>query len=37
MNKILNAHPGVEMVNLRAFGETVAGDVLTYIATLPQD
>lgn len=37
MNKILNAHPGADMINLRAFGEEVAGDVLTYIATLPQD
>ncbi len=37
MNKILNAHPGVEMINLRAIGETVSGDVLTYVATLPQD
>lgn len=36
LNKILNAHPGVEMVNLRAFGIEVAGDVLRYIATLPQ-
>lgn len=36
MNKILNAHPGVEMVNLRAFGVETAGDVLSYIATLPQ-
>lgn len=37
MNKILNAHPGVEMVNLRAFGVKAAGDVLRYIATLPQE
>ncbi|SNS87904.1 c-type cytochrome [Antarctobacter heliothermus] len=37
MNKILNAHPGVEMINLRAFGADFAGDVLTYISTLPQD
>lgn len=37
INKILNAHPGVEMINLRAFGEAAAGDVLTYIATLPQE
>lgn len=37
LNKILNAHPGVEMVNLRAFGEEAAGDVLRYISTLPQE
>ena len=37
LNKILNAHPGVEMVNLRAFGVEAAGDVLIYISTLPQD
>jgi thiosulfate dehydrogenase len=37
LNKILNAHPGVEMVNLRAFGFETAGDVLRYIATLPQE
>ena len=37
MNKILNAHPGVEMVNLRAFGVEAAGDVLRYVTTLPQD
>ncbi|MBS9717356.1 c-type cytochrome [Pseudohalocynthiibacter aestuariivivens] len=37
MNKILNAHPGVEMINLRVFGPDVAGDVLSYIATLPQE
>lgn len=36
LNKILNAHPGVEMVNLRAFGVEAAGDVLRYISTLPQ-
>ena len=37
LNKILNAHPGVEMVNLRAFGAGAAGDVLRYVSTLPQD
>ncbi|MDU8912921.1 c-type cytochrome [Aestuariicoccus sp. MJ-SS9] len=37
MNKILNAHTGVEMINLRAFGDEAAGDVLTYISTLPQE
>lgn len=37
LHKILNAHPGVEMVNLRAFGAGAAGDVLRYVATLPQD
>ncbi len=36
LNKILNAHPGVEMVNLRAFGAEAAGDVLRYVSTLPQ-
>lgn len=37
MNKILNAHPGVWMINLRAFGPGVAADVLRYAATLPQE
>jgi thiosulfate dehydrogenase len=37
LNKILNAHPGVEMINLRAFGEEAAADVLRYTATLPQE
>jgi thiosulfate dehydrogenase len=37
LNKILNAHPGVEMINLRAFGVEAAGDVLRYISTLPQE
>lgn len=37
LNKILNAHPGVEMVNLRAFSVEAAGDVLRYISTLPQE
>jgi thiosulfate dehydrogenase len=36
LNKILNAHPGVEMINLRAFGVEAAADVLAYTATLPQ-
>ncbi|PTN00685.1 thiosulfate dehydrogenase [Rhodovulum imhoffii] len=37
LNKILNAHPGVEMVNLRAFGTELAADVLRYASTLPQE
>jgi len=37
MIKILNAHPGVEMVNLRAFGADAAANVLAYPATLPVD
>ena len=35
LNKILNAHPGEEMVNLRAFSPDVAADVLRYTTTLP--
>ncbi len=35
LHKILNAHPGVDMVNLRAFPPEVAVDVLSYAATLP--
>lgn len=37
MNKILNAHPGAQMVNLRAFPLQYAIDVLAYAATLPVD
>lgn len=37
MNKILNTHPGVAMINLRAFPVEVAIDVLAYIATLPTE
>ena len=37
MIKILNAHPGVEMVHLRAFGADAAADVLAYPVTLPVD
>jgi len=37
MNKMLNAHPGVWMINLRAFGPDLAADVLRYASTLPQD
>jgi thiosulfate dehydrogenase len=37
LHKILNAHPGVEMVNLRAFSAEDAGDVLRYVSTLPQE
>ena len=35
--KIMNGHPGVAMINLRAFGEDAAHDVLSYAATLPQE
>ncbi len=35
IHKILSAHPGVEMVNLRAFGADAAADVLAYLVTLP--
>lgn len=35
LHKILSAHPGVEMVNLRAFGADTAVNVLAYLATLP--
>jgi hypothetical protein len=35
LNKILNAHPGVQMVNLRAFPLQDSIDVLSYAATLP--
>jgi thiosulfate dehydrogenase len=35
LNKILNAHTGVAMVNLRAFPLDAAVDVLSYTATLP--
>lgn len=35
LNKILNAHPGVAMANLRAFPIEYAVDVLSYTATLP--
>jgi thiosulfate dehydrogenase len=35
MNKILNAHTGVQMINLRAFPLSDAIDVLAYAATLP--
>lgn len=37
LNKILNAHPGVWMINLRPFGVEAAVDVLRYAATLPQE
>ncbi len=33
--KIMNGHPGVAMINLRAFGASAAHDVLSYAATLP--
>ena len=34
-NKIFNAHPGVQMINLRALPLSDAIDVLSYAATLP--
>ena len=37
MNKILNAHPGVQMVNLRALPLQDAISVLAYEATLPTE
>lgn len=37
MNKILNAHTGVQMINLRAFPFEYAIDVIAYAATLPLD
>ena len=37
LNKILNAHPGAEMVNLRAFPVEYAIDVLRYTTTLPTE
>ena len=37
MHKILNAHPGVAMANLRAFPLQDAIDVLAYAATLPTE
>lgn len=36
-SKILNGHPGVAMINLRAFGETDVLDVLAYAAMLPAE
>ncbi|RYH12379.1 c-type cytochrome [Tropicimonas sp. IMCC6043] len=36
MGKIMNGHPGVAMINLRAFGPEAAHDALSYSATLPQ-
>ena len=36
LNKILNAHLGVEMVNLRSFGADTAANVLAYLVTLPE-
>lgn len=37
MHKILNAHTGVQMINLRAFPLEYAIDVIAYAATLPLD
>lgn len=36
MHKILSAHTGVQMINLRAFPLDYAVDVLAYTATLPE-
>jgi mono/diheme cytochrome c family protein len=36
LHKILNAHTGVQMINLRAFPVENAVDVLAYTATLPE-
>jgi mono/diheme cytochrome c family protein len=36
LHKILNAHPGVQMINLRAFPVEDAVDVLAFTATLPE-
>ena len=35
--KILNAHPGAAMANIRPFGVDAAVDVLSYVATLPEE
>lgn len=37
IHKILNAHPGAQMINLRALPLSDAIDVLAYAATLPTD
>jgi len=37
LNKILNAHPGAAMANIRPFGVDAAVDVLSYVATLPEE
>jgi len=37
LHKILSAHPGVEMVNLRAFPIEYAAGVLAFAATLPTE
>ncbi len=37
MHKILNAHTGVQMINLRAFPLVNAIDLIAYAATLPLD
>jgi thiosulfate dehydrogenase len=36
LHKILNSHPGVQMINLRAFPLDDAVDILAYTATLPE-
>lgn len=35
MHKVLSVHPGVQMVNLRAFPYQDAIDLMSYAATLP--
>ena len=35
VHKVLNAHPGVQMINLRAFPLQNTIDVMAYAATLP--
>jgi hypothetical protein len=35
VNKVLNAHPAVQMINLRAFPLQNTIDVMAYAATLP--
>ena len=37
LHKVLNAHPGVQMVNLRAFPIEYAINLMAYISTLPQE
>ena len=37
MHKIMNGHPGQNMPAFRVFGDQVAVDVLTYLATMPKE
>ena len=37
LHKILNGQPGAEMPAMRAFGNQVAVDILSYLQTLPRD